>query len=188
VGWPNRNSLKEDAASSGNATAESWICAEGVLDATREMPRKMRTHRMAETLILSVDLDPLLLYARESVLRSEGYITVSATSVKEAFQRFREGDFDLMILGNTLPAKDRERLTCLIRASGSRMPIASISSTPRESSVFPDATIQENPVDLVAGTRRLLAKRLRLASLGSSSRPRGDLLALTVPAPSRVSA
>lgn len=142
---------------------------------------------MAETLILSVDLDPLLLYARESVLRSEGYIVVSATSVKEAFQRFQEGDFDLMILGKTLPAKDRERLTCLIRASGSRIPIASISSTSRESSVFPDATIREDAVDLVVGIRRLLAKRLKLASLGSSSQLRNDLVAFAVPAAYRAS-
>jgi CheY-like chemotaxis protein len=141
---------------------------------------------MAETPILSFGLDPLILYAREAVLRSEGYIVVSATSVKEAIHLFQDGDFDLMILGNTLPAEDRERLTCLIRASGSRIPIASISSTPWERSVFPEATIPENPVELVAGIRRLLAKRFELASLGSSSQTRGDLLAVFVPAGVRV--
>jgi CheY-like chemotaxis protein len=141
---------------------------------------------MAETLILSIDLDPGILFARETVLRSEGYIVVSAISVKEALRQFQDGDFDLMILGNTLPAKDRERLTCLIRASGSRIPIASISSTPREQSVFPEAIIPENPVELLAGIRRLLAKRFELASLGSSSQPRGDLLAVAVPTASRM--
>lgn len=74
---------------------------------------------MAETLILSVGLDPVNLFARETVLRSAGYTVVSAMSVKEAFHLFQNGDFDLMILGKTLPAKDRERLTCLIRVSES---------------------------------------------------------------------
>jgi CheY-like chemotaxis protein len=137
---------------------------------------------MAETLILSVGLDPVNLFARETVLRSAGYTVVSAMSVKEAFHLFQNGDFDLMILGKTLPAKERERLTCLIRGSGSRIPIASISSTPREESVFPEATIPENPVELVAGIRRLLAKRYEIASFGSSSQPRSAMLATAVPA------
>ena len=141
---------------------------------------------MSETLILSVGLDPLILYAREAILRSEGYIVVSASSIKEAFHQFRDGDFDLMILGKTLPVSDRERLTCLIRASGSRMPIASISSTPWEQSVFPEAVLQENPSELLAGIRRLLAKRFELASLGSSSPARSGQLPAAVQAASRV--
>ncbi len=124
---------------------------------------------MSETLILSVGLDPLILRAREAILRSEGYIVVSASSIKEAFLLFRDGDFDLMILCNTLPVMDRERLTCLIRASGSRIPIASISSMPWERRVFPDATVDENPVELAVGIRRMLAKRFELAALGASS-------------------
>lgn len=131
---------------------------------------------MSETLILSVGLDPLVLRAREAILRSEGYIVVSASSIKEAFHLFRDGDFDLMILCNTLPVRDRERLTCLIRASGSRIPIASISSTPWERRVFPDATVNENPVELAAGIRRLLAKRFELAAMGASSPARGGAL------------
>jgi CheY-like chemotaxis protein len=137
---------------------------------------------MAETLILSVGLDPVNLFARETVLRSEGYIVVSATSVKDAFHLFQDGDFDLMIWDKTVPAKDRERLTCLIRASGSRIPIASVSSTPWNQSVFPEAAIPENPFELVAGIRRLLARRFELASFGSSSQPRGAMLATAVPA------
>jgi CheY-like chemotaxis protein len=141
---------------------------------------------VAETLILSVGLDPAVLHARETVLRSEGYIVVSATSVKEAFQLFQEGDFDLMILGNSLAAKDRERLTCLIRVSGSRIPIASISSTPWEHGIFPEATISENPAELVAGIRRLLAQRFKLASLGSIPQSRSGMLTTAIPAISRV--
>lgn len=141
---------------------------------------------MSETLILSVDLDPLILFAREAILRSEGHIVVSAASIKEAFHQFREGDFDLMILGNTLSIHDRERLTCLIRASGSRLPIASISSGPWEQSVFPEATLQENPPELLAGIRRLLSKQFELAALGSSSPVRSGQLQAAAQGVSRV--
>ncbi|HEY1805853.1 MAG TPA: response regulator [Terracidiphilus sp.] len=144
---------------------------------------------MAETLILSVDLDPMILNTREAVLRSEGYIVVSAASIKEAFHQFHEGDFDLMILGETIPARDRERLTCLIRASGSRIPIASISSTlsstPWERSFFPDASLLENSSEIVAGIRRLLARRFELAALGGGPVPT-DQLAVAAPIGSRV--
>jgi CheY-like chemotaxis protein len=140
---------------------------------------------MAETLILSVGSDPSILYAREEVLRSEGYIVVSASSIGEAFHLFKDGDFDLIILGQTIPAKDRERLTCLIRASGSRIPIATICPTPQDRSVFPEAIIQDDPVELVSGIRRLLAKRFELAALGLSSRSRGDLLTVAAHAVTR---
>ena len=140
---------------------------------------------MAETLILSVDLDPMILNAREAVLRSEGYIVVSAASIKEAFHQFHEGDFDLMILGETIPIKDRERLTCLIRASGSRIPIASISSTPWDKYVFPDASLLENPAEIVAGIRRVLAKRFELAALNGSP-ARREPRVIAVPVASRM--
>jgi CheY-like chemotaxis protein len=124
---------------------------------------------MSETLVLSVGLDPLVLFARERVLRSAGYFVVSARSIKDAFHLFQDGDFDLVVLCNTIPARDRERLTCLIRVSGSRIPIATISSTQGERMVFPSATVEENSVELLAGLRRLMAKRFEPASIGSSA-------------------
>jgi CheY-like chemotaxis protein len=80
---------------------------------------------MSLTLALSVGLDSLVIAARIELLLSEGYIVVSAFSLKEAVDRFLTGDFDLVLLDNSLPAKDRDRLTCLIRASGSRIPRSS---------------------------------------------------------------
>jgi DNA-binding response OmpR family regulator len=73
---------------------------------------------MSLGIALAVSLDPSLLRTRSQVLQSAGYIVVSASSVKEAVDYFQAGDFDLVILCHSLPAKDRERLTSLIRASG----------------------------------------------------------------------
>jgi len=140
---------------------------------------------MSETLILSVGLDPMILDAREEILRSAGFIVVSAVSIKEALHLFRDGDFDLMILCHTLAVKDRERLTCLIRASGSRIPVASISGTPEEQAVFSDASLEQDPVELLAGIRCLLARRFELTSIASSP-AHGDQRAVAAPTASRV--
>jgi CheY-like chemotaxis protein len=140
---------------------------------------------MSETLVLSVGLDPLVLYSRETILRSAGYIVVSATSIREAFHLFRDGDFDLMILCPTFAVRDRERLTCLIRASGSRIPVAAISGAPGEQALFSDATLEENPTELIAGIRRLLARRFELAAIASSP-AHDDRRAVAAPTASRV--
>ena len=135
---------------------------------------------MSETLVLSVGLDPLILYARETILRSAGFFVVSAMSMKEAFNLFQDGDFDLMILCGTLPVRDRERLTCLIRASGSRIPIASVSGRPGEQAFFSEVSVEPSPVELLAGIKRLLAKQFEVGSIKSSV-ARGNLRALAAP-------
>lgn len=116
---------------------------------------------MSETLVLSVGLDPLTLYSREAVLRSAGYIVVSALSIKDAFHLFQNGDFDLIVLCHTVPVRDRDRLIWLIRQSGSRIPVASILGTPGKETVFSDAALDQNPVKLLPGIRRLLADQFK---------------------------
>jgi DNA-binding response OmpR family regulator len=49
-----------------------------------------------------------------------------ALSLLEAARAFQESDFNLVLLDNSFPAKDHDRLVCLIRASGSRIPIISV--------------------------------------------------------------
>lgn len=75
---------------------------------------------MPLTLVLTVGSDPLLLVARSEVLKSAGYIIVSALSIGEAADHFLNGDFDLVILCHSVPTKERERLIRVIRASGCR--------------------------------------------------------------------
>ena len=153
--------------------ATGWKVADAGPRMTQTVTLAGNAHKrilnMAETLILSVGPDPSTLYAREALLRSEGYIVVSATSIKEAFRMFQDEDFDLMILGEALPQQDRERLTYLIRASGSRIPIVSLATIPWEQGVFPDAIFQEDPAGLAASIRRLLGKQFDLTTVGSSS-------------------
>ena len=114
---------------------------------------------MSSAMILSVGLNEAFLSSRASLLVSAGYIVVSALSVKEAIGLFQVGGFDLIVLCHSIPDKDRERLTCLIRASGSFIPVISVAESPEKHDTFPDATLRESdPAKLLAGIKKVLVK------------------------------
>jgi CheY-like chemotaxis protein len=119
---------------------------------------------MPFTLVLSVGLDSLVLATRSLFLQSEGYIVVSALSVKEAVGSFRNGDFDLVLLDNSLPTKDRDRLTCLIRLSGSRIPVVSVAPGYSHDDSFADATLESDPNKLLIGIRCVLLKAAKMSA------------------------
>jgi DNA-binding response OmpR family regulator len=112
-------------------------------------------------LVLSVGLDSSLLEARNKILRSAGFIVESALSVKEAFARFLAGDFDLVTLCHSIPKKESDRLICLIRASGSRAPIVSISGNPSQLDAFANATLEADPDKLLIDIKEVLEKAAR---------------------------
>src|SRR5258705_7523898 len=98
---------------------------------------------MPLTIVLSVGFDPSLLRPRTLVLQSAGYLVESASSLKEAVDRFQSGDFDLVLLFHSVPRKDRYRLTSVLRSSGSRIPIISIVGTLGECNSLSSATLDE---------------------------------------------
>jgi len=139
---------------------------------------------MPLTLVLSVGLDSLILATRNVFLQSEGFIVMSVFSLKEAVDRFLTGDFDLILLDNSLPTKDRDRLTCLIRASGSRIPVVSVAPEHSHDDSFADAILESDPNKLLIGIRGVLLKTARMsADVFTELSVRGVLLA----APTRVS-
>lgn len=111
---------------------------------------------MAVTLILSIGLDPDLMVTRSLVLQSAGYLVVSAYSIKEAVGRFQEGDFDLVLLCQSISTIDHDRLTAWIRASGSRIPIVSVSPRLYQDDAFAGVTIGSEPAALLRGIREAL--------------------------------
>ena len=118
---------------------------------------------MPLTLVLAIGLDPFSLEIRNALLQSAGYIVVSALSLKEAVNQFLNGDFDLVLLDNSLPPQDRDRITSLIRVSGSRTPVVSIASGTfatenGHSHSLVDATFDEHPDNLLRGIRSVLVK------------------------------
>lgn len=59
--------------------------------------------------------------------------------------------------GDSIPRSDRERLTFLVRAFGSRVPIVYVTKYGSDCAAFADATISEEPVRLLPRIGELLA-------------------------------
>jgi DNA-binding response OmpR family regulator len=120
---------------------------------------------MAVTVVLAVEVDPWMLMAQEPAWRSEGYIVIHAHSIREAIGHFNAGDFDLVLLGHSMTIENKERLTYLIRASGSSTPVVCISSSNDVRDTFADATLTNDPHELLSGIRGVLARKTRLPAV-----------------------
>ena len=116
---------------------------------------------MPHTLVLAVGRDPVLLETRSQVLQAAGYTVIPERSLKKALAMFREGDFDLVLLCHSIPAQERERLTRLLREHSSRTPIVSVSCFLSALDSFADATIGNDPKELLAGLLELLSGQER---------------------------
>jgi len=77
--------------------------------------------------ILSVGRDPVLLKARRSALAGAGYAVESVTSLTSAIEKILEGDFDLILLCNSLGEEERLRLVSICRRSKPSTPILILS-------------------------------------------------------------
>ncbi len=71
--------------------------------------------------VLAVGVDSSLLASlltsQRSAWQSAGCYVTCAGSIREAIVQLRDGDFDLILLDDSIPVESRERLTLLIRSS-----------------------------------------------------------------------
>ena len=84
------------------------------------------------TVALAVGLDSSLVAGQSSAWQSAGHSVTLVKSIGEAIVHLREGDFDLVLLGHSIPTDSRERFTFLIRESGSRTPVISLTDPPKD--------------------------------------------------------
>jgi DNA-binding response OmpR family regulator len=87
---------------------------------TQNAPISLRSDR-----ILSVSYDATLLATRQMILETRGYAVVSALGFLSAADYCRTGACQLVILGHSIPAEDKEELARICRAHTSR-PILSL--------------------------------------------------------------
>jgi len=86
--------------------------------------------------VLAIGVDLPLLASQRPVWQSAGYNITSAGSIREAIVQLRGGNFDLILLDHSIPIESRDRLTFLIRASGSGIPVVSIRDSPATTTVL----------------------------------------------------
>jgi DNA-binding response OmpR family regulator len=135
---------------------------------TMELPDTSRS-TVPLRVILSVGRDFALLETRDAILRASGYIVESEPSVKQAINRFRAGDYDLVLLCHSIASQDRDHLACSIRASGSRIPITLISRNPGQDAGFADVSIGCEPRTFLYGIRQLLERETHTSGRGRAS-------------------
>jgi DNA-binding NtrC family response regulator len=133
---------------------------------------------MPLTVVLAVCLDSTSLAIHDSDWKSAGYIVTAAGSIREATERFKAGDFDLVLLGHSIAPENRERLTFLIRASGSRVPVASIGKAVGDCDTFADATFGNEPTELLLGMGELVARSAKILAM---RKVQNDLPAFKLP-------
>jgi len=117
------------------------------------------------TVVLAVGLEPSLMAAQSRAWKSAGYIVQSAGSIREAIGHFRDGDFDLVLLGNSLSVENRERLTFLIRASGAQTPVVFMDNRSADLDSLADASLKNDSSEILAGLGELLGKTQKLGAV-----------------------
>lgn len=125
---------------------------------------------MPLTVILAVGLDSSLLAGQISLWQAAGFVITSTGSIREAIVHIRDGDFDLVLLGHSIPADSRERFAFLVKAIGPRTPVVSISDSADHRDHFADATVRNEPTSLLQSIGELMAERPR-SSLPSRALP-----------------
>jgi len=117
---------------------------------------------MPTTVVLAVCLDSLIPGTQDSTWRSAGYFFIPANSIREAITHFKAGDFDMVLLGHSIPEDDRERLAFLIRATGSKVPVVCIAGSSRHPDTFVDATFGTDQSEMLEGMEVLMANKARM--------------------------
>lgn len=93
--------------------------------------------------ILSVSYDEPLLKTRELLLRRQGYLVTSCLGFTAAAEQCIENEFDLFILGHSIPQKDKMQLIQAFRTNcpGPVLALRRYSDAPlpcADAHVFPD--------------------------------------------------
>jgi CheY-like chemotaxis protein len=119
---------------------------------------------MSPKIILSVGENRTLLETRNIILRSTGYIVESARSLKQAIDQCRARDFDAVIMCHSVSSKDRDCLTCWIRASGSLTLVVSVSRNLGQGDDFADTNLGHEPEKLLNGIKDVLMGAVRISA------------------------
>ena len=117
------------------------------------------------TVVLAVGLEPSLIATQSRAWKSAGYIVESAGSISEAIGHFRDGDFDLVLLGNSISVENRERLPLLIRATGAQTPVFLMENRTPDLASLADAKLKSDSSEILTGLGELLGKTQKLGAV-----------------------
>ena len=109
--------------------------------------------------ILSISYDESLLATRQLILTRAGYDVKSALGFVQAQEVCRDGSFDLIILGHSIPRRDKSAVVSLIKSSCGSTTVLSLVK-PTESPI-PEAnyfTYDLDPDSLIKAVRNAIGE------------------------------
>lgn len=110
-------------------------------------------------LLLSAGRDPDLLKQRNAQLLAAGFKVASATDSYEVVDKLLNGNFDLVLLCDSMSDQDRERLARIISSYSPSTPVVLISRADGEEHAFGSGPLRCHPEQLLATVAGLLQRR-----------------------------
>jgi CheY-like chemotaxis protein len=107
--------------------------------------------------ILSVSYDAVLLSTRQMMLESRGYAVTSAEGFVDAIRKCRGGEYDLLIIGHSIPHTDKEAIVAELQQHCSAPVLALLRPNEQELSGATESVEAARPDLLMAAVDRLLA-------------------------------
>ena len=107
--------------------------------------------------ILSISYDPSLLWTRQQMLQQLGYSVVSVEGFVAGMEACEAPNlnFDLLILGHSMPTKDRERIIAHFRQN-CNAPILALLRPHEGAMQNADRSIDPEPDKLIEAVREIL--------------------------------
>lgn len=107
--------------------------------------------------ILSVSYDESLLSTRQLILQHAGYEVTSALGFTDALEHCKKGEFDLVLIGHSIPREDKQTLVKVTRMV-SQAPVLSILRPTSAPLAEADYSVQsaDGPEALVAAVDKAL--------------------------------
>ena len=108
--------------------------------------------------ILSISYDESLLATRQMILEQAGFEVISALGYAESMERSNKGPFDLVVLGHSLPLKDKSAIVAALKKAKSKPKVLSIRRHGYAPIPEADASVEavEGPLALLEAVRQVL--------------------------------
>jgi DNA-binding response OmpR family regulator len=108
--------------------------------------------------ILSISYDSSLLFTRQAMLEMAGYEVVSAEGFADAIERC-PAEFDLIILGHSIPQKDKRAIVAALHEHGCDAPLLSLLRQGENKIPEADHAVDpHHPHDLLDAVQWILAQ------------------------------
>lgn len=111
--------------------------------------------------ILNISYDAALLRTREELLKREGFDVMSVVGLADAIQAIKNCQYNLAIIGHSIPREDKRKLVYEIKSCAAHVPVLSLRR--HDTAPLPEADFSlnafEGPAALVAMVRKIFGSQ-----------------------------